>query len=187
MPTGNADINERHWDIVRRVIVPNDERYPAWLHINKSGTTTMSEVLRRLPGGVNSFFPHDYPIEREVLCMWRNPFDRIESTYRMYVKERVHGYQHYSWEEFVRTCCRKKDLKDPHMLPQYEVCTSRYGRFVPDRVLLWDWEAVAQIYGIEPEVRNHTPGNPQRWPRDLRIEFEERFWLDIHIWNKVPD
>jgi len=46
---------------------------------------------------------------------------------------------------------------------------------------------VAQIYGIEPEVRNHTPGNPQRWPRDLRIEFEERFWLDIHIWNKVPD
>ena len=73
------------------------------------------------------------------------------------------------------------------MLPQYEVCTSRYGRFVPDRVLLWDWEVVAQIYGIEPEVRNHTPGNPQRWPRDLRIEFEERYWLDIHIWNKVLD
>lgn len=173
---------------MRRIIVPNHEQYPAWCHINKSGTTTMSNVLRKLPGGVNSHFPHDYPTEREVVCMWRNPWDRIESTYRMYVQNRVHGYQHYSWPEFIEKCCRDKSLKDPHMLPQYEVCTSRYGRFVPDRVLLWDWAEVGKIYGIkQPEVHNHTPGGRQEWPRDIRAEFEERFWLDIHIWNKVPD
>lgn len=186
MPTGDLAIKpERDWSIVRRIIVPNDSAYPAWCHINKNGTTTMGEVLRKVPGGLNSHFPHDYPAEREVLCMWRNPFERIESAYRMYSQKDVHGWGGRSFEEFVHYCCRYKHLRDPHLLPQYEVATSKYGRFVPDRVLLWDWETVEEIYGIVPGVRNHTPGDRQSWPRELRIEFEERYAMDIQVWHTV--
>jgi hypothetical protein len=183
MPTGNGNIKpERDWDIVRRIIVPNNESYPAWCHINKCGTTTMASGMRLLPGGLNSFFGHDYPIEREVVCMWRNPWERIESTYRMYTQRAVHGYQHYTFEEFIHQCCRRKDLKDPHMLPMYEVATNRYGRFVPDRVLFWDWPAVEAIYGIRLEAKNHTPGDPQEWTPALRSEFSRRYANDLRVW-----
>lgn len=145
----------------------------------------MAELLRKIPGGLNSFFHHDYPVEREVLCMWRNPYDRIESAYRMYTQQEVHGWGGQSFEEFIHHICSKKDLSDPHMLPMYEVATNKYGRFVPDRVLLWDWDVVEEIYGLSPEVRNHTPGGRQNWSRELRVEFEKRFKLDLMVWHTV--
>lgn len=71
------------------------------------------------------------------------------------------------------------------MLPMYEVATNKYGRFVPDRVLLWDWDAVEEIYGLSPEVKNHTPGGRQTWLRETRVEFEKRFELDLMVWHTV--
>lgn len=185
MPTGNAHIDTRNWTGVKRVIAPNDESYPCWLHINKCGTTTMAELLRKIPGGLNAFFHHDYPVEREVICMWRDPFERIESTYRMYTSQDVHGWGGKSFEEFIHHICSMKLLRDPHMRPQYEVATNKFGRFVPDRVLLWDWAAVEEIYGLSPEIRNHTPGGRQDWPRELRVEFEKRYALDLQVWHTV--
>jgi hypothetical protein len=142
-------------------------------------------MLGTLPGGVNSFFGHDYPIGREVICMWRDPFERIESTYRMYTGQKVRGWETRSFSYFINWICRKKDLQDPHMLPMYEVATNKYGRFVPDRVLLWDWPAVKQIYGRAPGVKNHTPGEPQDWSDELRREFATRFELDFLVWDQV--
>jgi hypothetical protein len=185
VPTGNAHIDARNWTGVHRIIAPNDEAYPMWLHLNKCGTTTMAELLGKIPGGVNAFFHHDYPVEREVVCMWRNPFDRIEATYRMYTQKDVHGWGGKSFEYFITHICTDKRLRDPHMLPMYEVATNKYGRFVPDRVLLWDWDAVEEIYGLKPEIRNHTPGRRQNWPRELRVEFEKRFELDLMVWHTV--
>lgn len=69
------------------------------------------------------------------------------------------------------------------MLPQYEVCTSRYGRFVPDRVLRWDWSEVEALYGIAPGVHNHTPGAPQEWSPELTAMFEKRFQMDYLVWS----
>lgn len=184
MPTGTGHI-DRNWTGMKRVIAPNDASYPCWLHINKCGTTTMAELMGKIPGGVNAFFHHDYPVEREVLCMWRDPFERIESAYRMYSQKEVRGWEERSFEQFVHHICSKRDLQDPHMLPQYEVATNKYGRFVPDRVLLWDWDMVGEVYGIEPETRNHTPGEPQSWPRELRVEFATRFELDFLVWDQV--
>jgi len=157
-----------------------------WLHINKCGTTTMASLLRKIPGGLNSFFHHDYPLERadnRVVCMWRDPAERIESTYRMYQKNKVHGWEHWSWPDFVRHICDNKALKDPHMIPQYEVATSKYGRFVPDLVLRWEWSEVQGLYGIAPEVHNHTPGDPQVWSPELTALFEKRFQLDYLVWS----
>jgi len=167
---------------MRRIIAPNDEAYPMWLHINKCGTTTMASLLRKIPGGVNAHFLHDYPAHREVVCMWRDPAERIESTYRMYTSQRVHGWEHRSWPDFIHHICENRTLKDPHMTPQYEVATSKYGRFVPDRVLRWEWSEVQELYGIAPEVHNHTPGEPQQWTDELRVVFEKRFQLDYLVW-----
>lgn len=144
----------------------------------------MASLLRKLPGGLNSFFHHDYPVEREVLCMWRNPFYRIESTYRMYTNQEIHGWGKQSFEEFIHHICSKKDLRDPHMLPMYEVATNKYGRFVPDRVLLWDWNVVEEIYGLKPEIRNHTPGGSQTWAGEWRDMYQQRYALDFEVWNQ---
>lgn len=171
---------------MRRIIAPNDEAYPMWLHINKCGTTTMASLLRKIPGGLNSYFHHDYPVHREVICMWRDPAERIESTYRMYTQKRVHGWGDQSFDRFIKWICTNKRLHDPHMQPQYEVATNKYGRFVPDRVILWDWSKVQELYGIEPEVHNHTPGEPQEWTPQLRELFERRFALDYALWWKGP-
>lgn len=181
-------MTERDWSVVRRIAVPNREYYPCWLYINKCGTTTMANTLRKIPGGVDACFEHDYPVEREVVTMWRNPIDRIESTYRMYQKNKVRSWQHWSFEDFILNACSDKRMKDPHIIPMYEVATNRYGRFVPDRVILWDWIEVARVYGLKPiQVHNHTPGDRQHWTREMRVAYEERYWLDFHIWNKVPD
>ena len=69
------------------------------------------------------------------------------------------------------------------MQPQYEVATNKYGRFVPDQVLRWEWDVVQVLYGIVPEVHNHTPGEPQHWTPALRAMFEKRFQLDYLMWS----
>ena len=185
MPTGSAHIEDRReWDSMKRVIAPNDESYPCWLHINKNGTTTMAHLLREIPGGLNAYFHHHYPVHREVICMWRDPVERIESAYRMYHRNNVHGWGDKSFDYFIRHICENKNLRDPHHMPQYEVATNRNGRFVPDRVLKWDWSAVEELYGIKPKVHNHTPGDPQVWTPELREIFERRYWLDFHIWHQ---
>jgi hypothetical protein len=183
VPTGHGHVG-KNWTGVKRIIAPNDEAYPMWLLINKCGSTAMAEVLRQVPGGLNGFFHHDYPVHRQVICMWRDPWDRIESTYRMYTQNAVHGWENKSFEEFITHCCTTKELKDPHMQPMYEVATNKYGRFVPDRVLRWDWSEVQRLYGVKPKVHNHTPGDAQAWLPEWRDSYQERYALDFEVWNQ---
>lgn len=178
--TGHIIINENE---VKRILIPkDDENLPGFLMINKNGITSMAEALRsRHP--MEAYFKENYPQGREVVAMWREPYDRIESSYTFLSTST--GLEE-TFEEFIVRNCTKKG-HDPHQLPQFEVASDKYGRFVPDRIIRWDWNELASVYGLSTMPYKNKTKTPRWlfWTPKLREMYRDRYAMDFVVWGGI--
>lgn len=166
---------------VKRVLVSNKSPdLPAFLYINKNGITTMSHAFRENAHPMEAYFKEEYPQARSVVTMWREPYDRIESSYR-FLKFGTKLTD--TFEEFIVRNCTEEG-HDPHQLPQFEVASDKYGRFVPDQIVRWDWGEIQRIYGFKtmPHLNVGKEKYPLPWTKSLRAMYRERYAMDFAVW-----
>jgi hypothetical protein len=113
----------------------------------------------------------------------REPHERAESAYRMFRRER-HNCQHdvTSFARFITSICRRfKD--DPHVIPQAWLAM-RDGKFMPNRVVRWDFDELEKIIGVRVPHSNAGERLPIEWSEKSRDMFDEVFWEDLELWGK---
>lgn len=107
-----------------------------------------------------------------VVIMRRNPYDRMESTYRWELADRKEPF--HVW--CVDVCSNPQT--DPHLLPQAE--------FKGDVEIKWDWDAFADMFGIADSQRQHirlSKDIDTTWDEKSLETFENAYGNDIRMWG----
>lgn len=113
----------------------------------------------------------DYPGNRVV--MWRDPKDRIESTY-CFMRDQGMDVPFARW---VYEVCME-GLRDPHLKPQASFCDN------PQEIFKWDFEGFAKFFKLKKLPQENESGTyPTEW--DLRAEqaFYSAYRLDLRLWR----
>lgn len=143
----------------------------------------MAQALREAHK-LESYFKERYPA-RPIVAHWREPYSRIESTYRMYkVSDSLYRIMKKgeTFEEFVRKAIKHEH--DPHRLPMYEVASDKHGKFVPTIIVKWDFQELSRIFelGRMPKLNVSRP-SPTLWTPELKEAYRERYARDFEIWE----
>lgn len=109
----------------------------------------------------------------ERVVMWRDPKDRIESTYRM-MRD---GGLDMPFAKWVTEVC-KDGLRDPHLKPQIKFCDS------PSEIFKWDFDGFRKFFRIKKRVEIDGESNsyPCVWDERAEFWFRESYRFDIRIW-----
>lgn len=142
----------------------------------------MSQGLRE-KHRMESFSKERYPA-RPIVAMWRDPFSRAESAYRMFVS--CDG-ELPPWPEYIDGMLdryERGEEKDVHKLPMYEVASDRYGVFVPTIIVRWDWVQMAKLFELDPlPVKNASVPCPTVWSPEQKNRYRELYVRDFEIWE----
>ena len=155
----------------------------------------MSQALRGvLP--MESHYKHE-EFDREIVTMWREPYSRIESTFRMYSEKpeahprftEVYGFERTpSFADWLATSLEKYragEQHDPHQLPMYDVATDKNERFVPTKIIRWDWVELARTFEL-PVIKQLNASKKEietAWTDGLRIKYRRLFREDFRVWE----
>lgn len=115
-----------------------------------------------------------YPGERAV--MWRNPVQRIESTYRFM---RNQGME-VPFSKWVVDVCRE-GLRDPHLRPQLEFCDN------PDEIFFWDFDAWRKFFRVRSRFLRQVGRTDQfktHWDARAKDSFRQAYAGDLRIWEQ---
>lgn len=111
------------------------------------------------------------------IAFMRNPYSRIESAYKMYLRHNPHGYEVSEFKYFVLNVCLERP-NDPHVSPQIDFC--RYA----EEVICWDFPLLAKVLDI-PGFKwdGASPELPCLWDDNAYNVFTETYLHDIILWT----
>ena len=190
---GRIVVNPLH--DMRHILVPTERvDLPGFLQINKCGTTTMSQALRR-KYVTESYSKERYPA-RPIVAMWREPFGRMESTFKMYTAKpevhpsftKIYGFEKVpsfgDWLDASLDRYEAGKQQDVHQLPMFEVASDRYGVFVPTIIVRWDWVRLAEIFELDPlPIKNPSLPRPTVWSPEQKNRYKALYAKDFEIWE----
>ena len=108
----------------------------------------------------------------------RNPYNRIESTYRMYLINNPWGYVLESFPAFVKDICmRANRTDDPHITPQIEFC-----KYAED-VICWDFALLSKVLGVHIRHDGRSMELNCVWDDEAHDFYSQEFRHDIILWN----
>lgn len=180
---------------MKRILVPtNRPHLPGFLHINKCGTTTMSQALRQ-KYAMEGYFKERYPV-RPIVTMWREPFGRMESTFKMYTAKpevhpsftKIYGFEKVpvfgDWLDASLDRYEAGEQHDVHQLPMFEVASDKYGVFVPTIIVMWNFVQLAEIFELDPlPIKNPSPPRPTVWSPEQKNRYRDLYAKDFEIWR----
>jgi hypothetical protein len=141
--------------------------------ILKNASRTLSEALTKRWPDAQTVGP-DFPARRVV--MWRDPYDRVESLYRMRIEQGVTE----DFNEWILDVCRDNVPQDPHMQPQNSYCIN------PFQLFRWDFDGFAKLFKLkERHLTRVGETEPFRvdWRQRALDAFNHRYAADIRIWG----
>ncbi|HEY6022060.1 MAG TPA: hypothetical protein VIY48_19985 [Candidatus Paceibacterota bacterium] len=143
-----------------------------YVPILKNASTTLSRAITTAWPDAQCVGP-EYPGKRVV--MWRNPVDRIESTYRFM---RDQGMD----TPFAKWVCQiiAEGLHDPHVKPQVSFCDNA------EAIIRWDFMAFRKLFKLRTRDlirRNESGTYPTEWDDRAKEAFVAAYVRDIRIWG----
>ena len=169
----------------------------SFLSINKNGTTTAQVNIRQMHklAAVNWIdHPVKYP-DHKIVCMWRDPYKRVESTYRWaqvaygdfknFVMPDARSQSFARWVEELCSVDTPKDWYDSHLQAQCFLGASEEGKLA-DIILPWDWPRLWHMFKIHSpgEIRNQSDKSIETmWTVPALKAFERVYEDDLSIWE----
>lgn len=169
----------------------------SFVAINKSGVTTATVAIRqfhKLPA-VNWMQHAELYPDHKVVAMWRDPWKRVESTYRwaiMSYGEPMPGVMPcpntQPFREWVEELCdvdTAKDWYDGHLQTQVFLGSDPHGK-MPDIILPWDWPRLWRMFKVSRpgEIRNVSDHSIETmWTPRAKAAFERVYAEDIEVWE----
>lgn len=166
----SSEFPRKIWSKDMQIYVP--ELRAAFVPIPKNASSTLKEMItRRWPD--NFVVGPEYKARRVV--MWRNPKDRIESTYR-FIRDQGMEMPFAKW--IVEIC--KEGLRDPHLKPQATFCED------PQELFRWDFDSFMDFFRIKKRYlihKNESGTYPIEWDEKAKEAFKAAYARDIRIWG----
>lgn len=193
------------WPAIRRrynqqCFLPAEKVKLTYLIVNKCGVTSATKYIRDFHKiqtmGTEQYKASRYYTENKVVAMWRDPFKRIESTYRWSQRTRPAEPEFFpDWRlpfcDWIPTLCAEPgdSWYDEHVASQTFLNTHPLGR-MPDVLIPWDWPRLWNMFRVsrpgEP-INTSDPGISTPWSDENREMFAEWAAEDITTWNKLHE
>ena len=148
-----------------------------FIPIAKNGSTTIKKTL------LKNFGPQwDMPPQmakysaKPKWVMLRNPYERMESTWRFFVKK---GDTEDDFSTFVCKWIEEPPRDDVHLRTQKSFLDEVSCEM---EAFCWEWERLGARLGVVFPQMNMSPGDKQVWQRYATQKFEEAYDGDIDLW-----
>jgi hypothetical protein len=195
-----------------KTIFPNPLIKRAYLATHKCGCTTIRAAFlafynkHPMSNGRNSghswkeYLSIDKYQGYELVSVWRDPYQRIESTYRwahttrkdMTDDEKI-MFPHIDrpFADWILDLCQYEvdSWYDMHLKSQMWLNTGPGGEF-PDLCIPWNWNKVWNYMRIKPleDIKNASDKSFQTvWTPAAREAFEATYARDIAFWNDLQE
>lgn len=174
---------------------------PDFLKIHKVGCSGIGKALyNEDPRGrttTKASWAANYYGLRPLVCMFRNPAERLESAFQyMSMPERLDYVSRArmppvskGFEYFVlRLCIDGLDhlgLTDPHVRPQYCFVHDRDLRYLPTLEVPWDWARLSEIYNRPFPPVNTSTKLELSWTQEMIDAHRAAFAWDWGNWERI--
>jgi hypothetical protein len=164
----------------------------AFLTTHKCGRTAVAEAL-----GPGITWPKYLALDTPppIVTMWRDPHERMESTYRWARRASPHRWfvgrgdklnymfppPDKPFSSWVASVCKYPvdSWFDSHLKSQ-----TWFNADHPALCLRWDWDVFDHLFGVKIERTNVSdPGVETEWTDAARQAFEQCYAEDIKFWN----
>lgn len=159
----------------------------------KSGSSSIQKALRVGWSEISPNIAVQY--ERRIAFM-REPHERAESAYNMFVAEGSSQHDISSFDKFILDIC-KGHKDDPHVMSQSEQCyydKHDAGIFLPTQVIRWDFAQLEAVLALSYKDINFTiplvnegVGKRPVWSEGSRKKFDKVYKKDIAIWEGLRE
>jgi len=150
------------------------ERGLIYVPILKNASTTLGDALRRRWPEMQTANCESTRGRR--IAMWRDPYKRMESTYKMMVRQGLGN----DFSKYVVDVCKCSMWPhDPHLKPQHY--------FGPvDQVVPWDFDLFARLFKLKDWGHlNKARSVEVEWNASALKHFKKRYRQDIEIWDDI--
>lgn len=179
-------------------------QHPAVMRCHKNASSGIAQTLMNSDPRWGTW-PYEKVKElhpgRDIVFMYRNPRERLESAYRFLTMGERGDYARKAhmpnplgvpFEEWVLRICEAGEGvldMDPHIRPQSCFC-HRYERgeffLVPTIELAWDWDQLAKLCGRGFPVKvNASPRADLEWTPEMLEAHGRVYWWDWVKWASL--
>jgi hypothetical protein len=168
----------------------------AFLGSHKCGRTTALKTLGRGVTWAKYLSLNERP---PLVVMWRDPFERLESTYRWAVRRQPHRFHvkvdepfnymfppaNKPFADWVAHVCKYPvdSWFDTHLKSQTWLSHGPGGERA-DLLLRWDWKVFEELFQVQVETHNASDRSiPAEWTLAAREAAEHTYAKDIEAWN----
>jgi hypothetical protein len=116
------------------------------------------------------------------VAMWRDPFARIESAYRMF---RSGNDTIGTFQEWLGRVLVSDELQsDRHIRPQWRSCVAE-DKWLPNRVVRWQFHEFCEVLKLPliKDVHNASQHWPTEWTEQMRKAYRCVYAKDFEIWH----
>lgn len=162
-----------------------DELDRGYLEIAKNGSNSIQEALVA-EGLYGRNMGRDDAYGRDIVVMWRDPYDRAASAYRMSRKNKAR-MAHLPFNQWIVTWTKHAPHFDEIIATQWDHCVTTSGDFVPNRVVAWDFDEFSRLFGLKwmPHLNQTRSHGRRRLPtsKEAIAAFEDYYARDIEVWR----
>jgi len=184
----------------QKCILPAERVRLTFLSVNKCGVTSAVSNIRdfhKLPCmGPEEYEKSRYYFDHKVVAMWRDPYLRIQSTYRWGVRigpkvPEFFPHTDVGFNEWVQVLCSEPvdSWYDMHLQSQMFLNMHPLGR-MPDICIPWDWPRFWNMFKIRhpgEALNTSDSGISTEWTGDNKERFAEWAAEDIAFWIKLHE
>ena len=161
-----------------------------WLPIRKNAHTAVFEAIWSARVPWYPVRPADLPRHHmQRICLWRDPFDRLESAYRYFHDKDLDWPDlpdaKQPFADWVLAICRMPDsLRNPHIRSQYAIA-KLFFTTLPEIIIRWDFAELATNLGV-PEIPKLNASTEMElvWTEEAMAKAAWEYAIDFKVWEQ---